>query len=263
MNRFLRRCIVLSLHLLGLLAGWGLQAEEPQSAAPVRLKLGIVQMAIAQTMAANRDLMVADIARAAMQGVRVVVFPEAALSGQGSERPLEIENAVAALSDAARQNQVHVLFGGVRYFPRMRRSAGWLRAIGPDGREEFRYEKLFDKPDAAMPGVFQIDGVPCSAFLCADRWLRGVEEIPIQQGAKVSFELSCNLASEWVAPFQWYWNVPRALRNNVWVVFANSGNKVAGVSDTSQPYDLRHGHSAVIAKLNRSSFVMITAQFTI
>jgi len=29
----------------------------------------------------------------------------------------------------------------------------------------------------------------------------GVEEIPIQQGAQISFELSCNFASEWVAPF--------------------------------------------------------------
>ncbi len=36
----------------------------------------------------------------------------------------------------------------------------------------------------------------------------------------------------------WYWYVPRALRNNVWVIFANSG---------SGPGKSAHGHSAIIA----------------
>jgi predicted amidohydrolase len=85
-------------------------------------------------------------------------------------------------------------------------------------------------------------------MICADRWLRGVEEIPIQEGAQVSFELSCNFASEWVAPFGWYAYVPRALRNNVWVVFANTGNRASGMpDDPAAPRELRHGHSAIIA----------------
>ena len=132
-------------------------------------------------------------------------------------------------------------------FPPQKRVTYWLYVIGPDGGDLLRYEKLFDQPQAPIPGVFAIDGVPCSTYLCADRWLRGVQEIPIQQGARVSFELSCNTANEWVAPFAWYWNVPQALRNNVWVVFANTGNTVAGVADSGVPGDLRHGHSAVIA----------------
>lgn len=214
---------------------------------PARLKVAIVQMALAPTLAANRDHIVSGIPKAAALGARVVVFPEGALRGEGNDRPAEVEQAVLEISEAARGSQVHVLFGGASYSARSRRDVYWLRAIGPDGREEFRYDKLYDKHDAAMPGVFRIDGIPCSAFLCADRWLRGVEEIPIHQGARISFELSCNFASEWVEPFQWYWNVPRALRNNVWVVFANTGNKISGVSDTSLPRDLRHGHSAVIA----------------
>ena len=133
---------------------------------------------------------------------------------------------------AAREHRVYVLCGGASYPPKAKRDVNWMFVVGPDGREVFRYDKLYDKHDAKMPGVFHIDGIPCSAMICADRWLRGVEEIPIQQGAQVSFELSCNFASEWVAPFEWYWYVPRALRNNVWVVFANSGNKVSGVSDS-------------------------------
>jgi predicted amidohydrolase len=123
-----------------------------------------------------------------------------------------------------------------------------MLAIGPDGRDVFRYEKLYDNPRARMPGVFWVDGVPCSAMICADRWLRGVEELPLQNGAQISFDLSCNFASEWVAPLEWYWYVPRAMRNNVWVVFANTGNRVAGLpNDPSTPSELRHGHSAIIA----------------
>ena len=99
-----------------------------------------------------------------------------------------------------------------------------------------------------MPRVFAIDGVPCSGMIYADRWLRGVEEIPIQQGAKISFELSNNFACEWVGPLGWYWNVPRAVRNTVWVVVANTGNRVAGVADESPEGPVvRHGHSAVVA----------------
>jgi len=140
------------------------------------------------------------------------------------------------------------MFGGYTYLPHLKKAANWMLVVGPDGRDVFRYEKLYDNHRAAMPGVFLIDGIPCNAMICADRWLRGVEEIPIQQGARISFELSCNFASEWVAPFQWYWYVPRALRNNVWVVFANTGNRVSGVpDDPSAPRELRHGHSAIIA----------------
>lgn len=214
---------------------------------PKRLQVGVVQMALGQTIADNRDRIVSGIAQAGARGVRVVVFPEGALRGKDGDKPALVDEAVAAIRRAARDHRVHVLCGGASYSPRAKRDVCWMFVVGPDGREVFRYDKLYDKHDAKMPGVFRIDGIPCSTMICADRWLRGVEEIPIQQGAQVSFELSCNFASEWVTPFEWYWYVPRALRNNVWVIFANAGNKVSGVSDTSDPRDLRHGHSAIIA----------------
>jgi predicted amidohydrolase len=214
---------------------------------PSRLKIGIVQMSLGATIEDNRDRIVSGIKKVAARGVRVVVLPEGALRGKGGDDPGLVEEAVAAIRRAARDRNVYVLFGGASYSPKAKKDVYWMFAVGPDGRDLFYYDKLYDKHDAKMPGVFQIDGVPCSAFLCADRWLRGVEEIPIQQGAQISFELSCNFASEWVGPYEWYWYVPRALRNNVWVIFANTGNKVSGASDNSDPRELRHGHSAVIA----------------
>lgn len=215
---------------------------------PNRLRLGVVQMALGRTLAKNRDRIVAGISNAAARGVRVAVFPEGALRGTDGNQAARVEQAVAAIQRAAHEAQLYAVFGGSTYSPGLKRDANWMQVIGPDGREVFRCEKLYDDHRAPMPGVFRVDGIPCSAMICADRWLRGIEEIPIQQGAQISFELSCNFASEWVAPLEWYWYVPRALRNHVWVIFANAGNKVSGVpDDPSAPRELRHGHSAIIA----------------
>jgi predicted amidohydrolase len=79
-------------------------------------------------------------------------------------------------------------------------------------------------------------------MICADRWLRGVEEIPIQEGAQISFEVASNLAVEWVPAYQWYWYVPRAMRNSAWVVFSNSAN----APGTPPGQGRRHGHGAII-----------------
>ena len=90
-----------------------------------------------------------------------------------------------------------------------------------------------------MPGVFLVDGVPCSTAICADRWLRGVVEIPIQQGAQIFFELSNNYACEWVAPYEWYWNAPQARRNTVWSIFCNSGNLGLAEWPRRRPFEAR------------------------
>ena len=244
--RQLPRFLVIALGPGFFLASICSRAAPEPNAVPSRLRIGVVQMALAADIAGNRERIVSGIASAAERGVRVVVFPEGALQGRGNDQPALVDEAIEAIRRAARGRSVYVLFGGASYSPRAKREINWMYAIGPDGTDVFCYDKLYDLHDAKMPGVFQIDRISCSAFLCADRWLRGVEEIPIQQGAQISFELSCNFANEWVEPYQWYWYAPRALRNNVWVVFANTGNKSHGFPENSDPRELRHGHSAII-----------------
>ncbi len=209
------------------------------------LRVGIVQMSTAPTLSANRDRILAGVAQAAGEGVRVAVFPEGVLRGEGGDDEAAVEQAMAAVRQAARQSNLYVVLGGWTWSRVVKKNANWMAVVDPHGREIFRYDKLYDNHRAKMPGVFHIDGIACSTMICADRWLRGVAEIPIHQGAQISFELSNNFASEWVAPLGWYWYVPRALRNNVWVVFANSGN--APAESPIARADLRHGHSAVIA----------------
>jgi predicted amidohydrolase len=212
---------------------------------PQDIRVALVQMALRPTLAENRDRIVRGIAQAAERQARVAVFPERALTGSGGERETAVEEAVEVIRRAAREKNVYVVSGAHTYRPSVKRNANWMFAIGPDGRELLRYEKLYDNHQAKMPGVFSIDGVPCNTAICADRWLRGVVEIPIQQGSQIFFELSNNYACEWVEPYGWYWNAPLARRNTVWSIFCNSGNEAS--RETSPGEHLKHGHSAVIA----------------
>jgi predicted amidohydrolase len=224
------------------------------------LRVAVVQTVRSRSLAETRDQMLAWMEKAAARGARVVVFSEGALGGADTSAALDA--AMDAIRGAARERNLYVITGlsgrstrtqswvhwlrPLHWISRMRarHRVNWMVVVGPDGREVFRYDKLYDQRDASMPGVFFIDGVPCSAIICSDRWLRGIDEIPIQQGAQISFELSNNFPTEWVPAFQWYWYVPRALRNTVWVIFANRAGRRQGRSD--EPLT-GHGHSAIIA----------------
>jgi predicted amidohydrolase len=202
-----------------------------------------VQCAAADSIEANQDRIVHRIHEADDQGARVIVFPEGTLCGTGDTNTSFVDSAIATICSAADERDVYVLFGGKSLLEETKKVGNWMVVADPNGRIVMRYEKLFDNLHARMPEVFSIDGVPCSAMICADRWLRGVEEIPIQQGARISFELSNNFSEEWVEPFQWYWNSSRARRNGVWGIFANS----CQTTDQSSLTKRRgHGHSAVI-----------------
>lgn len=224
--------------------GSGLNTKSGETAE--KLMVGVVQMNIRKTLEENRDFIVEGTARVAAEKGRVAVFPERALSGTGGDDTTKVKEAITAIKNAASKSDIYVITGGFTYSQTLKKSRNWMLVVDPEGREVFQYEKLYNHHHATMPGVFFIDSVPCSGIICADRWLRGIEEIPIQMGSKISFELSNNFAVEWVDPLQWYWYVPRAMRNNVWVVFANSG-----IDNYTWPYtptdDHGHGHSAVIA----------------
>jgi predicted amidohydrolase len=237
-----RRSELLVIVLL-VLAPAALAADA--GAKPQVLRVGLVQMALAPTLAGNRDRIVRGIERVAEQRGRVAVFPEGALTGSGDGRRENIDEAVAAIRHAARERQIYVISGAHTWLPSIQRNGNWMFAIGADGRELMRYEKIYDNHRAKMPGVFLIDGVPVSTAICADRWLRGVVEIPIQQGSQIFFELSNNYACEWVEPYGWYWNAPLARRNTVWSIFCNTGNEAGGKA--AAPNQLKHGHSAIIA----------------
>ena len=73
-----------------------------------------------------------------------------AVRGHGS-----FARALSAIARGADAADVYVMFGG-KSEPG---PVNWMRVVDPDGREIFRYDKLWDRPAAPMPGVFSIDGV--------------------------------------------------------------------------------------------------------
>jgi predicted amidohydrolase len=235
-------------------AGWGLAlrvaAEEDgtlttQPGHP-SITVAVVQQAREPRLEANRDKIVRFIARAKARGCRLVVFPEDALGSPVGTSNEDLERAVDVIRNAARSNDVYAIFCSSFVIPGLGpdRRGHCLRVIDPEGRLLLRFNKLIcnlprSDPRRA-PGIFLVDGIPCCAMICADRWLRGFEELPVALGAKILIDCSANARKEWIPEFAWYLPVTRALRNNVWSVFCNMGEHPEGLDEA------RHGHSAII-----------------
>jgi len=213
---------------------------------PRSVTVGVVQQAREQELGANRDKIVRFMAQAKARGCRLVIFPEDALGCPPGTSNEDIEKAVDAIRDAARSNEVYVIFCSPFAIPGFAadRRGHRLRVIGPDGRIIQKFNKLICNLPASdprrAPGVFHVDGIPCCAMICADRWLRGFEELPVTLGAKILIDCSANARKEWIPEFAWYLPVTRALRNNVYSIFCNMGEHPKGADET------RHGHSAII-----------------
>jgi predicted amidohydrolase len=189
-------------------------------ATPPTLTVGVVQMALEPDLAANRDKMVRFVAAAKARGCRVVVFPETALYSDPATPKATIAAAFDAVRRAAADHAVYVLACGRSVRNDGEKPNERLLVVGPDGRVLQTYDKLWsDARFNDCPGPFPIDGIPCSAAICADRWIRGVEELP---AAQILFECSNNYANEWLPDLGWYWYAPRAVRNQAFVVFANT-----------------------------------------
>jgi predicted amidohydrolase len=202
-------------------------------------------MALAGKLAQNRDKIIRFIDEARTQGCRVVVFPESAVIAPPGTPTADIDAAIDAIRDVARISDIYVILCTVYERAGLGRPVNTLLVIEPTGQVVLRYHKLFDLQPNHVPGLFPIDGVLCSAIICADRWIRGIEDLPAIQGARILFECSNNYANEWVADLRWYWYVPRALRNGAYAVFANTAAHPE--HERFEHLNPAHGHSAVVA----------------
>jgi predicted amidohydrolase len=211
-------------------------ADEPKT-----LKVGIAQLALESTLEGNRDEIVRFIREAKDRGCRVVVFPETALFWPTATAKAQIDAAAETLRQTVDASDIYALIGGLYKRDDQEKPFERLLVIDPDGRILQIYNKMWqDARFNDCPGLFSIDGVPCAAALCADRWIRSVEDLPAVAGAKILFECSNNYDNEWLPDLGWYWYVPRALRNEAFVVFANTAKEDRGQLTPG------HGHSAFV-----------------
>src|SRR5262245_18562633 len=170
------------------------------------LTVGVAQLALEPTLQANRDKIIRFIREAKQRDCRVVVFPETALYWPQATPQAEIDAAVETLRQAVDANDIYALIGGLYKRNEKEKPFERLVVIDPEGRILQTYNKMWhDARFNDCPGVFSIDGVPCAAALCADRWIRSVEELPAMAGAKILFECSNNYDNEWLPDLGWYW----------------------------------------------------------
>lgn len=248
-RRFLGKSILagsLSVSPPSLWARGDKAVGEVAQSARSSITVGVVQQAREPKLEANRDKIVRFIGQTKARGCRLVIFPEDALGSPVGTSNEDLEKAVDVIREAASSNDVYAIFCSSFVIPGFvpDRRGHCLRVVGPDGRLLLRFNKLIcnlprSDPRRA-PGIFYVDGIPCCAMICADRWLRGFEELPVTQGARVLIDCSANARKEWIPEFAWYLPVTRALRNNAYSIFCNMGEHPEGMDEA------RHGHSAIV-----------------
>jgi predicted amidohydrolase len=217
---------------------------------PTSLTVGVAQPTILADLWANAHDLVRIVGNARAKRCDVVVFPEGALYAPPDTPKADIDAAVMLMRQTAASHRINIVLGlcyrQADDEPQYQR----LLVIGRDGGIIQAYDKMWaDTRFNELPGVFEIDGVPCHAAICADRWIRAVEELPVFQGSQIMFECSNNYYHEWVPDLGWYWYVPRALRNGVYVVFCNSPRE--SPSRKAAGHGPGHGHSAIVDPAGR------------
>ncbi len=228
------------------------RGAEPAAATsrPVpQLRVSAVQMRSTRDLAANVRKIKEHISRCANDGVRVVVFPECALTGYfddafmqsfSAEQLADVERQVA---EACRAHDVYAILGTPhRDGGRLYNSAV---AITPGGEVLARYHKVQLAESWPTAGdellVFKIDGVRASIIICHDERYPELVRLPVLAGARVVFYLSheSGLDKESkIAPYRAQIQA-RAVENSVYVVQANAP---ANADATGS-----HGQSRLIA----------------
>jgi predicted amidohydrolase len=250
----MRRCFLLGAALtLGLqLRAFDVSGAKPAAAtsrpAP-QLRVAAVQMRSTRDLGANVRRIEEHLARCANDGVRIVVFPECALTGYFDDAFMQsfsaqqLADAEQQVAKACRAHDVYAIIGTPhREGDRLYNSAV---AITPGGEILARYHKLQLAESWPTAGdhllVFRVDGVPASIIICHDERYPELVRLPVLAGARVVFYLSheSGLAAESkLVPYRAQIQA-RAVENTVYVVHANAP---ANADATGS-----HGHSRLVA----------------
>lgn len=243
------KTIVLVLTHLAISASQ-VKSEEANSkkSAPV-LRVAAVQMRSSRDLAANIAKIDEQLAKCAQDGVRVVVFPECALTGYFDNefmRKISADQLAAAeqnVKESCRRHKIYAIVGTPYWDGN--RLMNSCSVVTPTGKLLARYHKiqLAEKwPEAGdQLIVFKIDGIPASIIICHDERYPELVRLPVLAGAQVVFYLSheSGITNESkIAPYRAQIQA-RAVENSVFIVQANApANK-----DTSGS----HGQSRIIA----------------
>lgn len=242
----MRRMPWIVVWLIGgiVLPAW---AEEGEPKATM-LRVGASQFRSSSNLDENVARISDQIRKAGKLGLRVLAFPECALTGYNTSRALgttsaQLEAAECAIGEACREAGVYAIVGSpYRDGDKVYNSA---TVIDPSGRVLERYHKIQLAESWPEPGdhmsVFPVDGVPCSIIVCHDERYPELVRLPVLAGARVVFYVSHESGLRFerkIEPYRAQIQA-RAVENTVFVVQANA--------PANDDLSGSHGQSRIIA----------------
>lgn len=167
------------------------------------LQVSCVQMHWARPLAFNLERTRHYIGAASASGSRVVLFPEASLTGYyfpavAKLDPGSVKAALKATCAAAKKHAIWVIAGTLQRAGN--RFLNLAHVIGPSGRIVHEYAKVHmagaDETKYCRGGdklsLFEIDGISCTLVICRDGRHPELYRIPAMAGAQILFHPSCS-----------------------------------------------------------------------
>ncbi len=167
------------------------------------MQVSCVQLHWAKSLKSNLEKTMAYIAAAAKEGSRVVLFPEASLTGYYFPYLVtldkqKIEESLRQVCLAARQHHVWTIVGTIQ--ATQDRYLNLAHVINPQGEVVHEYAKVnlagSDEKTYCRGGnklsLFQVDGILCTLVICRDGRHPELYRIPAMAGAQILFHPSCS-----------------------------------------------------------------------
>lgn len=167
------------------------------------LQVSCVQLHWARSLERNLEGTLLFIKRAAGEGSRVVLFPEANLTGYYFPDvirldPRDVERALERTCRAAAEARIWAIVGTLK--KTQDRYLNLAHVVSPDGSIVYEYAKVHmagrDEKAYCRGGnklaLFEIDGIPSTLVICRDGRHPELYRIPAMAGAKILFHPSCS-----------------------------------------------------------------------
>jgi predicted amidohydrolase len=167
------------------------------------LQVSCVQLHWAKSLERNLERTLHYIREAARGGSRVVLFPEANLTGYYFPEvikldPKAVEAALDETCHAAKEAGIWVIAGTLR--KTAHKYLNLAHIISPAGKITHQYAKVHmagrDEQRYCRGGnklsLFEIDGVPCTLVICRDGRHPELYRLPAMAGARILFHPSCS-----------------------------------------------------------------------
>lgn len=172
-------------------------------ATPKTLQVSCAQLHWAKSLERNLARTLRYIERAADEGSRVVLFPEANLTGYYFPYLVELDqsavkDALAQVCAAAKAADLWVIAGTIQQTSD--RFLNLAHVIAPDGQIVHEYAKVHmagrDEQRYCRGGnklaLFEIDGILCTLVICRDGRHPELYRLPAMAGAQILFHPSCS-----------------------------------------------------------------------